>query len=168
MQRIFSPCSQFTMLSKFELNWSPCELFSYTDRFLYVLIFSSSMQNSSFEIVCSRQTTLLERKGFWNKQPGLFFSQRYNGSLQYSDQACRISLHVLFLQQPEVFLCRELRDTTLPSVLCHWYSLRFGHLPWTWSKSACKYKYFNFKLNHGFSVLISHVLFPLTCAFCFP
>ncbi|CAI0442704.1 unnamed protein product [Linum tenue] len=67
---------------------------------------SPPLQNSSFEIIFTGQTTVLEGECLWDEQLGLLSSQGYCRPFQYSDQACCVPLHVLFLHQPKINLCR--------------------------------------------------------------
>lgn len=133
--------------------------------------FSSTVQNSSFENIFSGKITILERERLWHEQFGLFSCQGYNWPFQYADQACGVSLHVLFLRQPEIFLPRKLLCFGLPCLLCHWYSLRICHLFRTWISPTGEQKFwFNFYINvntifyfeirflYQFEDLISHFI----------
>lgn len=71
---------------------------------------SSAVQDWGLEIVLAGEDTLLEGESVRHELAGILPVQRHDRSLQHDNQAHRLPLHVLLLQQPKVIdlgeLCR--------------------------------------------------------------
>lgn len=116
------------VLCNIEWNILFCRTVYHLLIILFLLSCSTPVQDSSLEIFFTGQNTLLEREFIGHEQSSVFSLQGHNRPFQHSRQAFGLSFHVLFLQQPQILLSRQLRSFALPCILCDWHGLRIRPL----------------------------------------